>query len=317
MVQRLANLRPAQARLISAIALHGQLQLAAQSCRISQPAASRMLSDLEHALETPLFLRTPKGMEPTPIGEMIAKRAERITLELQEMDQDLSDMRAGRGGRVRVGAVTGPALGYVVPAIRALKQETPGVDISVEVAPSALLVQSLIRGDIDFALARLPPEADRADFDIEPARNEIVSLLVRQGHPMAQRPAVTLAELTDFPWILQQRGAPIRNAIDAAFAAIGRPAPTDVTSTSSLLVIMALLADTDSIAALSREVTNLVISERVGGRFERLALSDALEVEPYLLLRARYRVLPPVAQRLLALHRSFLAQPEGPAEVRR
>lgn len=310
MSQRLANLRPAQARLIAAIALHGQLQLAAQSCRMSQPAASRMLADLERSLDTPLFLRTPKGMEPTPIGDMIARRAERIALELQEMDQDLSDMRAGRGGRVRVGAVTGPALGYVVPAIQALKQEAPGADISVEVAPSATLVQALIRGDIDFALARLPPEADRADFDIEPARKEIVCLLVRDGHPMAAQPSVTLPELARYPWLLQQRGAPIRNAVDAAFAAIGQPTPADVTTTSSLLVILALLADTDSIAALSREVTNLIVSDRVGARFQRLALNQQMEVEPYLLIRARHRVLPPVALRLLTLHRKFLAQPE-------
>lgn len=313
MAERLANLRPAQARLIAAIARHGQLQLAAQNCRMSQPAASRMLAELERALDTPLFLRTPKGMEPTPIGEMIARRAERITLELQEMAQDLGDMRAGRGGRVRVGAVTGPALGTVVPAVRALKKEAPGAEISVEVAPSATLVQALIRGDLDFALARLPPEADRADFDIEPARNEVVSLLVRQGHPMSGNPGVTLTQLKDYPWILQQRGAPIRTAVDAAFAALGEPTPPDVTTTSSLLVILALLADSDSIAALTREVTDLIVSDRVGARFERLSLRDRLEVEPYLLLRARYRVLPPVAQRLLTLHRSLLSRPAEPA----
>lgn len=309
MVETLTNLRPAQARLIAEIAAHGQLQLAAQSCRISQPAASRMLADLERALGTALFLRTPKGMEPTQLGTIIARRAERIVLELQEMGQDLRDLRSGHAGRVRVGAVTGPALGCVVPAVRRLKEIAPRVDVFVEVAPSAALVQALARGELDFVLARLPPEHDRADFVIEPARNEVVSLMVRAGHPMSGREAVDLAQLSDYPWILQQSGAPIHTAVANAFAATGRPTPANVTTTSSLLVIMALLAETDAVAAMSREVTNLVVSDRVGARFDRLALRDRLEVEPYFLLRARHRVLPPVALRLLALHRELLSGP--------
>jgi len=309
MPKRLANLRPVQARLIAAIAAHGQLQLAAQSCQMTQPAASRMLADLERGLETTLFLRTPKGMEPTPAGEMLARRAARIVLELRDMAQELRDLRDGHSGHVRVGAVTGPALGYVVPAIRALKQEAPGAEVSVEVGPSTTLVPALARGDLDFVLARVPPDLDRTDFEIEPAQHEIGALMVRDGHPMAAHGRVELPQLVDFPWILQQRGAPIRTAVDAAFAEAGCPTPRDVTTTSSLLVIMALMADTDSIAAMSREVTNLLLSERVGARFARLRLDTPLMIEPYLLLRARHRVLPPVALRLLALHRAFLSQP--------
>ncbi|WP_233192716.1 LysR family transcriptional regulator [Acidimangrovimonas sediminis] len=310
MAEHLTNLRPVQARLIAAIAAHGQLQIAAQSCQITQPAASRMLAELERMIGVPLFERTPKGMEPTPAGALVARRAERVVLELNDMAREMRDFREGRSGRVRVGAVTGPALGYVVPAIRALKQEAPGVEISVEVGPSTALVPALARGDLDFALARIPPDHDSADFEVEPARHEVGTLLVRAGHPMAGRGAVVLPDLAGFPWILQQRGAPIRTAVDAAFAAAGCPAPRDVTTTSSLLVIIALLADTDSIAAMSREVTNLVLSERVGARFARLPLHDPLEIDPYLLLRARHRVLPPVAMQLLALHRSFLARPD-------
>lgn len=297
----ISNLRPAQARLIAAIAERGQLQLAAQACQMTQPAASRALAEVERALNAPLFRRTPKGMEPTVIGSIVARRAQRIVLELRDMDRDLRDLRAGRGGRVRVGAVTGPALGYVVPAIQELKQTAPRADISVDVAPSIILSDALLRGDLDFALARIPADVEPADFDIAPARDEKVSLVVRAGHPLAGATAVDLADLATLPWVLQERGAPIRNAVDAGFAAIGRPSPADVVTTSSLLVIIAMLVDTDAVAAMTDEVAELIMSDRVAARFRRLDVRRPIEVEPYLLLKSRYRVLSPLAQRLYTL----------------
>lgn len=306
MLERLTNLRPAQARLIAAIAERGQLQLAAQACQMTQPAASRTLAEVERMLNAPLFRRTPKGMEPTAIGTIVAQRAQRIVLELRDMDRDLRDLRAGRGGRVHVGAVTGPALGYVVPAIVALKEAAPRAEVSVDVAPSVILGEALRRGDLDFALARIPPEGEPADFDVAPARDEKVSLVVRAEHPLAEAHALDLADLAGLPWILQARGAPIRNAVDAGFAAIGRPTPADVVTTSSLLVIIAMLVGSDAVAAMTDEVAELIMSDKVGARFRRLDVRRPIEVEPYLLLTPRNRVLSPLALRLYALVRERL-----------
>lgn len=61
-------LKPAQLRLIHQIAIHRQLQLAAEALAMTQPAASRMLAEVERQVGAPLFLRLPKGMEPTEIG---------------------------------------------------------------------------------------------------------------------------------------------------------------------------------------------------------------------------------------------------------
>lgn len=144
------NLRPAQARLIAAVASHGQLQVAASVCQMTQPAASRMLAEIEKNLSTKLFVRTPKGMEPTPSGWVMVRHAERIANDLWQMTQDFNALRDGLGGTVRVGAVTGPALGQLVPAIQRLKADAPGVEISVEVAPSAQLIQALDPGGSGF-----------------------------------------------------------------------------------------------------------------------------------------------------------------------
>ncbi|HBM61582.1 LysR family transcriptional regulator [Salipiger marinus] len=308
MAGSLTDLRPAQARLIAAIADHGQLQVAASLCRMTQPAASRLLTDLERQLGTKLFQRTPKGMEPTPAGALLARHARRLQHDLARLADDFTDLRTGRGGVVRVGAVTGPALGQLVPAVQQLKTQTPSVDVSIEVAPSLTLVQALDRGELDFVLARLPPQMDEQDFVVEPARDEIVQLLVRASHPLLDRGPVGMAALRDMRWILQVRGAPIRNAIDTAFHDAGLAAPQDVISTSSLLAIIALLKDSDAVAPMSKEVIDLMLEPPVSADLRRLELDRLLTVAPYLIMQARGRVLPRAAERLLLLVQASIRQ---------
>ncbi|MEZ5771689.1 MAG: LysR family transcriptional regulator [Defluviimonas denitrificans] len=62
------KLKPAHLRLILKIAETGQLQMAATALAMSQPAASRILNEIEVEAGTPLFLRHAKGMEPTQAG---------------------------------------------------------------------------------------------------------------------------------------------------------------------------------------------------------------------------------------------------------
>ncbi|OCX64688.1 hypothetical protein BFP70_10735 [Thioclava sp. SK-1] len=315
MAQYLESLRPAQIRLVAAIAEHGQLQVAASSCKMTQPAASRMLAEIERNLATALFTRSAKGMEPTNAGALLARHATRINHDLTRMAEEFSDLRAGLGGTVRVGAVTGPALGHLVPAIQKLKSTTKGVDISVEVAPSVALVQGLERGDLDFALARLPAHMNQRDFHVEPARDEIVRLLVRDSHPMLAHAPVAIGALNHLPWILQDRGAPIRHAIELAFNDEGMAAPEDITTTSSLLMIIALLKQSDAIAPLSQEVIDLMLHPPVCAEFRVLTLNRFVTVEPFMILRGRGRTLSRAAERLLELTRASIAQFDPPKTV--
>lgn len=288
-------MRPVQSRLVVEIAAQGQLQLAATACGLTQPAASRMLSEMETQLDQKLFERTPKGMEPTPAGALLARHARRIVEDHAQLAAEFADARAGHGGTVRVGAVTGPALGQLVPAVQWLKARSPRVDVSVEVATSNQLVQALGRGELDFALARLPGGLDDSSFEVESARDEIVRLLVRDGHPMLERGPVPLSALHRLPWILQERGMPIRRAIETAFHDDGLSSPENVITTSSLLVIVALLRESDAIAPMSQEVMDLMLDPPVSAGFRRLDPDRFLTVEPYLILRLRGREMPQAA----------------------
>ena len=101
MADPLTHLQLRHYRLVRAIADHGQLSQAAGRLALSQPAASRLLSEIERSLGAPLFERHPKGMRPTPTGEVMARRAAAILAEIDGTARELSAFRAGSAGSVR------------------------------------------------------------------------------------------------------------------------------------------------------------------------------------------------------------------------
>lgn len=290
--------KPAQLRLIQEIAETGQLQVAAQNCATSQPAASRMLAEIERQLGAALFTRQPKGMEPTEIGKTVLRRAQVILREMSSIASDVSALRGGNAGTVRVGAVTGPAVSYLVSAIREVKQRAPDADITVDVMPSRDLLGHLLAGEMDFALGRILPEFDSRRLTIQPMRDEKVQLIVRNTHPLARAPNVTLTELCDYEWIMQQRGAPIREAALDAFARLGLPEPRNIVNSPSLLLTIAYLAQSDAVSPISEEVAQLLIQPPVKAGFTLLAFPREIRVSPYYMLTLRRRRLSPLAERL-------------------
>lgn len=291
-------LKPRQLRLVQEIAESGQLQQAADAMGMTQPAASRMLAETERQLGASLFLRQPKGMEPTEAGMAVLRRAQVILREMGSMATELRSLQLGLGGSVRVGSVTGPAVRYLVTAVREVKEEAPGADITVDVLPSRDLLTLLVAGEMDFVLARVLPEFDSRDFNILPLQDENVTIMVRAGHPLARSPVVTLAELRDFEWIMQQRGAPIREATLAAFGDFGLNGPSNVVNSPSTLLTLAYLAQSDAVAPMSVEVAELLIRPPIGAGFTTLPLANEIRMSRYYLLDLRHRTPSPLALRL-------------------
>ncbi len=109
---------------------------------------------------------------------------------------------------------------------------------------------------------------------------------------------MTLTELFDYEWIMQERGAPIREATLDAFAAIGLSEPRNIVNSPSLLLTIAYLAQSDAVAPISDEVAQLLIRPPVSAGFRTLPMQRTMRVSPYYLLNLRRRPLSPLAQRL-------------------
>ena len=294
-----ARLKPAHLDLLVRIAETGPLQRAAQMAGMSQPAASRILAELETRAGGPLFDRHPKGMSLTQLGAICLRHGKVISEEYNLLDLELSRVAAGAAGHVRVGAVTGPAVGVLMPAIRQMRATAPDIEVTIDVGPSTHLVRGLVAGRYDFVISRLPADHDSRDFRLYPARSEDVSLLVHPDHPFAGEPQITLDRLRGCEWVMQESGSPIRQAVETAFHTQGLQAPDRVTNSSSLLVVLSLLQETDVIAPQAREVAEMVAQGPLAARVALLDLGEPITVSPCFVIRDRFRQVSVAAEHLL------------------
>lgn len=304
-----------QLRLIVAIAEHRQLSLAAASLSLSQPAASRSLAEIEQLCDGALFERHVRGMQLTAIGEILTRRARNALAETEAAGAEIEQFRFGRGGNVRIGAVTGAALAYAVPAVQSLSELAPRVAVHLEVATSRDLVRDLLALRLDLALARIPPDVDPAEFDVLPGALEEIDIIVGAENLDAYGSgSVSLADLARRNWIMQTAGAPIRQAIEAALIVRGVTISGRVTQTSSLLATLALLREPDAVAPVSREVANLLTGFSGSSIVHVVELRERVVVAPYSLLSLRGRELPPAALRCKELISTMLLSHSEPKQ---
>ncbi|WP_394183069.1 LysR family transcriptional regulator [Marinomonas posidonica] len=302
------HLKLNQLRLISIISEYGQLGIAADEMAMTQPAASRMLSDIEQTLGTRLFIRHAKGMEPTLVGQAVARRAHNLIVELRDLAREVSELKEGGGGTTAIGAVTGAAVGFVIPAIQQLRAIAPRAEIDINVDTSDSLVRDLIAGHNDFVLARIPKQYDANEFKIFPARSESVQLVVRKDHPLANVEKIAVRDLAHFEWVMQSHRAPIREAVEAAFMEERAELPLSITNSTSLLALIAILVSSNAIAPMASEVCDLLVGQKVNAELKVLQLDRSITMSPYYVLQMQGRQLSPLANQLKRLVLAELEQ---------
>lgn len=293
------RLKPHHLRLLVKISESGRLQFAAEVLGLSQPAASRVLAEMESSIGAPLFERTPKGMTPTPVGQAVLRHAQAILSGYADLETEVAGLQGGQMGEVRVGSVTGPAIRCLVPAILKIKQDAPLIEPTFEVGPSSELMARLEKGQFDFIIARLPNGYDSRAFTVLPARSEVVSLVVRAGHPLLARDRVSLADVARYQMALQVRGSPLRTALEEAFLAQGVQMPAQITNTSSLLIMLGLLEESDTVATMAEEVATLLTRGAGGAGLRELPLDRQIMVPPYFIIMERGKQLSRAGERLL------------------
>ncbi|MGJ8572789.1 MAG: LysR family transcriptional regulator [Hoeflea sp.] len=303
------NLQLKDFRLMQSIHETGQLGLAADQLALSQPAASRMLANIERLVGGQVFVRHPKGMTPTPVGEALIRNGHNL---LNGFDQTLREIRSvseGLTGTARVGSVTDGAVAFVVPAIQELKKSAIGADIHVDVAPSDDLVEGLFRGEHDFVLSRIPPEYDKRQLEVQRGRNEDICFLMRKDHPLASHGNATLSSLADFEWVIQAPHTPLRQAVEAVFVFEGVSLPAEIVNTTSLLVMIAYLVSSNAVAPIPRQVTRLLVANNLAGGLVMVDPSEKIIVSPYFLISHKNTIISAIAMRLRELVFNAMNQP--------
>lgn len=306
------GLKLSHLRLLAALSETGQIGLAAARLGTTQPAASRLLAEVERIAGQPVHARTGRGIQLTAAGEALARRARRIRIEVHEAERELAQIRAGGSGHVRIGAVTAPALDLVLPALRTARLTLPGVTAEVTVAPSGPLCTQLLAGELDLVLGRLPQGMERGLFDFLRIGEEPVALVVRRDHALIGQSAPRPRDLLAFDWVLPGGDSPLTQAVRDRLAALGLPDPPQRLSTASFLLTLALVMQTNAIAPMARAVADR-FATAADAPYRTVPIDLGLTVPAYGLVTRAGARLTPAAQEMLRL---ILAAAEIPLQDR-
>ncbi|OYU48485.1 MAG: LysR family transcriptional regulator [Rhizobiales bacterium PAR1] len=145
-------------RAFLAVARQGQFLGASRALRVNQATVARRITALEGALQATLFERSTTGVNLTEAGRRLLSHAERMESEMLQAEADLRQQDIHLSGPVRIGAPDGFTTYFLVPALNALLERHPGIDIQLVPMPLAV---SLARREVDIAITLDEPEAGR------------------------------------------------------------------------------------------------------------------------------------------------------------
>jgi len=214
-----------QLRVFAAVAREHSITRAAQVLKISQPAVSKQLAELEQAVGTTLVDRLPRGIRLTEAGSVLQEHARRIFTSEAAAEADLQQLLGLGRGKLSVGAST--TIGnYLIPELFGrFHREYPNVELELEIANTAV-IQAKVKDDLlDLGLTEGFAEAEGLEVQIA-AHDEMVMIVAPKSQLVKKSP-ITAAALSKIPMLMREHGSGTRDVIEAALAERGvsiRPA---------------------------------------------------------------------------------------------
>ncbi|MCI5073847.1 LysR family transcriptional regulator [Oricola sp.] len=196
------------AAVILECARRGSLGGAAAALNMTQPAVTRMLKRLEESYGVALFHRTTRGVEPTVFGEALLPYAKLIVSEIGNADDVIRQMRGASRGVVRIGGVGSVVGGFVMAAVGMMREEHPEVQFSVVEDLEDRVLDALKDGRIDIAISPEPYIDDEITLATPEPMHDLVAVFCRAGHPVLDRPELTLLDAARLDWVLPPDATP-------------------------------------------------------------------------------------------------------------
>jgi len=197
----------------------GSMGKAAQRLNISQPAVSRSIAELEHALGVRLLDRQHQGVEPTEYGRALLECGVAAFDELRQGVKNIEFLADPATGETRVGGNPFLATTFACMTIDRLFRRYPRTVIHLTAGPEQDLYRKLRDRSLDLVITRrFGPIDDRFEFEF--LLDDSPFLVVAGARsPWAQRRKIELAELVNESWLLPPQDSGMGSLVTEAFRA--------------------------------------------------------------------------------------------------
>ncbi len=169
-------------RVFDAIATEGSVTVAGERIGLSQPAMSNALSRLRQLFDDPLFVRTPRGMRPTPFAQQLAtpvREALRLIQTALQQHAGFDPRTSGNTFRFYMSDIG--EMVFLPGLLERVKHDAPGVKIEVVRIPIRDIHAALEAGELDLAIGFLPGLT--TGVRAQPLFREHYVCMLRGDHP--------------------------------------------------------------------------------------------------------------------------------------
>ncbi|MCX5317903.1 LysR family transcriptional regulator [Streptomyces sp. NBC_00154] len=220
-----------QLEYLVALARERHFVRAAAACFVSQPSLSAAIRRLEHELGVPIVRRGRRYEGLTPEGEVVLAWAHRLLAERDGLRQELSALRDGLSGTLRLGVVP-TALPTASLVTNPFCERHPRARVSIESLSSAEITHGLAEFELDAAMTYLDDDTRGGGLRRLPLYEERYVLLTPVDGPLATAPTARWAQAATLPLCLLGPRMRNRRIIDECFAADGATAAPTIESDS-------------------------------------------------------------------------------------
>jgi DNA-binding transcriptional LysR family regulator len=292
------DLSARQLRAVLAVAEYRSFIAAAAWLKISQPALTRTIQQVESALGVALFSRTTRQVTTTPAGREFAALAQRMLNDLQLSIASVRRNSNQHTGQVSVSSVLSLADAVWPELLVAFGRRYPGIQVHLREGIHADVLDDVYSGVADFAIGYVEGIAD--NLLVAGVRTERFYVVMPAAHPLAARQRLEMRELGSETFISFPRESRTRQVADGAASALGITLRYTMT-VNRLATLLALVSKGIGLAIVTgsecpRPSAQFAVRPLAGARFTcRLGV-----------LRPRERELTPAAAIFLVIVQRWL-----------
>ena len=276
----LRRLRLRHLQLLAILGTGTTLRAAAVRLRITEPAVSKMIREIESACDTTLFVRSPRGIKANGSGAALIGRARGIVNEIAAAGREQAAIAEGASLVLRIGAPPFIVAGPVAAAVAALKRAMPGVQVLVREGGARKLLSELADQCLDCIVCGIEPEftdsATLSEFRSERLYPDHVCVIASLDREPDARRRLHWRDLTAARWVLPEAPAPLRRAFIETYLHLGLLPPRPEIEAGSAAAVAGFVRAAPEMIGLVRIDGGLSEIQRGGLRM--------LEVKPQIAL---------------------------------
>lgn len=250
-----------QIEVLVAVANHNSVTHAAEWLRVSQPAVTRTILEIETDMGATLFDRSPRGMTPTVFGESLVRHARAMLSELRHAVEEIEALKGNDRGTVRVGTTPIGASLLLPTAAAQLTKAYPGLRVEIAEENFVGLLSALRTGSLDLVLG--PPTDDALDPALTYSHLFTDDLIIAASHthPLGHMGKIPLSRLSKQRWVLPPRNNRLWLRLQSRFLADGLSMPGDSILSSSSAAVKAVMNQGDWLTVYPRMIVESDIAD--------------------------------------------------------